>query len=82
MSTVQNRLHAFGRYRDYAQQPTNDLPVSIHYAPMHLRKLSGFSESIKPFYAMSVNGWEERAGRETEFMQTVLLPLLLSFLFY
>ena len=42
VQTVQNTLRSFVKYPDYQTQPTNDLPVSMHYAPMHLYKLPDF----------------------------------------
>ena len=52
--TTQNILRAFGDFPDYPAQPSDDKPVAIHYAPMHLYKLPEFPAELKPFCALSV----------------------------
>lgn len=72
---AQNILRSFGNYPDYSEQPTDDKPVSVHYAPMHLYKLPEFPGSLKPFCAWSVTGAENRpGGRNSTYSHTVFFP--------
>ena len=69
--TTQNILRAFGDFPDYPAQPSDDKPVAIHYAPMHLYKLPEFPAELKPFCALSVTGAENRpGGRNSTYSQT------------
>lgn len=73
--TAQNILRSFGDYPEYAEQPVDDKPVSVHYAPMHLYKLPEFPSSMKPFCAWSVTGAENRpGGRNSTYSHTVIFP--------
>ena len=73
--TVQSILRSFGNYPDYSEQPVDDKPVSIHYAPMHLYKMPEFPSSMKPFCAWSVTGAENRpGGRNSTYSHTVVFP--------
>ena len=73
--TTQNILRAFGDFPDYPAQPSDDKPVAIHYAPMHLYKLPEFPAELKPFCALSVTGAENRpGGRNSTYSQTFLFP--------
>lgn len=44
----------------YLSQPTDDLPVSVRYAPMHLYKRADMPSSMAPFCALSVTGNENK----------------------
>lgn len=69
-------LRAFKDYPDYGTQPTDDKPVSAHYAPMHLYKLPEFPVTMRPFAAFSVTGSENRlGGRNSTYTHTVFLPI-------
>lgn len=73
--TTQNILRAFGDFPDYPAQPSDDKPVAVHYAPMHLYKLPEFPPELKPFCALSVTGAENRpGGRNSTYSQTFLFP--------
>lgn len=64
VDTVRNILAGFPNSDEfkahYAAQPQNDLPVSVRYAPMHLRNHPDMPNTIKPFTAIGVSGSENK----------------------
>lgn len=78
VDTVRNILAGFPDSEDYkehyAAQPKNDLPVSVRYAPMHLRNHPDMPSTIKPFTAIGISGSENKRdegdNRYSTYVQT------------
>lgn len=62
---------------NYAGQPKNDLPVSVRYAPMHLRNHPQMPSTIKPFTVLSITGSENKTDegdtRFSTYVQTIYI---------
>ena len=71
--TVLNSLRAFPSYSDYSEQPADDKPVTVHYAPMHLYKLPDFPSTVQPFCALSVTG-PENYMRDSTYTHALVFP--------
>ena len=81
VDTVRNILAGFPNTEEYkahyAAQPANDLPVSVRYAPMHLRNHPDMPSTIKPFTAIGVSGNENKRDegdtRYSTYVQTLYI---------
>ena len=81
VDTVRNILAGFPNSEEYkahyATQPANDLPVSVRYAPMHLRNHPDMPSTIKPFTAIGVSGNENKRDegdtRYSTYVQTLYI---------
>lgn len=78
VDTVRNILAGFPETEEYRAhymaQPKNDLPVSVRYAPMHLKNHPDMPSTIKPFTAVGVSGRENKQdegdNRYSTYVQT------------
>lgn len=81
VDTVRNILAGFPNDEvyaaHYASQPKNDLPVSVRYAPMHLRNHPSMPNTIKPFTAIGISGNENKRdegdNRYSTYVQTLYI---------
>lgn len=73
MNVVRDLLKGFKELEGYRQQPWSNMPLALRYAPMHLYKREDMPKNMDPFCALSISGAENRAGRFSEYTQTILL---------
>lgn len=74
LSKVESLLCGFEKLEGYEVQPTDDKPLAIRYAPMHLYRLPELPNNMEPFCALAVSGPENRTGgRDSVYSQTFYL---------
>lgn len=72
---VESLLCGFQKLDGYDRQPTDDPPLAVRYAPMHLYRLADFPPTMEPFCVFAVCGAEDRAGgRDSVYFHTTYFP--------
>lgn len=71
------RVQNFVIHPGYGAERTNNKPVAIRYAPMHLYKKKNMPDSMREFCALGVNGAENRndATRVIFYTHTHMFPV-------
>lgn len=74
-SKVERMLCGFQKLDGYDRQPTDDLPLAVRYAPMHLYRLADFPQTMEPFCVLAVCGAENQiGGRDGIYFHTTYFP--------
>ncbi len=72
---VESLLCGFQKLDGYDRQPTDEYPLAVRYAPMHLYRLADFPPTMEPFCVFAVSGAENRAGgRDSVYFHTTYFP--------
>ena len=64
LTKVMGYLCDYAELPGYENQPKNQPPLAVRYAPMHLYNLPDMPNNMKPFCAIAVNGMEAVRNRK------------------
>lgn len=71
---IDSMVKGFEILSGYSEEPQNNFPLTVRYAPLHLSGKDEYFEGTQPFYVLRIEGEDYRSGKKSyEYQQTVFL---------
>lgn len=74
MEYIDSMVKGFDILAGYSEEPQDNYPVAVRYAPLHLSGKDEYFQGTKPFYVLHMEGEDYREGKRTnQYSLTVFL---------
>lgn len=69
LKLMEEKIQDFDVLAGYSEEPADNYPVAIRYAPLHLSGKDEYFEGTRPFYMLHLEGEDYREGKESQLFQ-------------
>lgn len=72
MTMIEEKIQDFDILAGYSEEPEDNYPVAVRYAPLHLSGKDEYFEGTKPFYVLHLEAEDYREGKENHLSQVTV----------